>query len=121
MDVKMKIDLVRCYYANGNSPTAAIRQMKRERKLVKDPCSCPAVTKLIAKFEETGSVLNERHGRPSLQEERETAVEGALADSGGKTSLRRISNDTNIPRTSVHRILKTKKLKKGAQGSHSKS
>ena len=111
MELTMKIDLVRCYYANGNSPTAAIRQLKRERRLIKDPCSCSTVTKLITKFEETGSILNECHGRPSLEEERETAIEEALADSGGKISVRRISNATHIPPTSVYRILKSKKLK----------
>ena len=55
----MKTDLVRCYYTNGNSraPAVAIRKLKLER--IKHPCSCSDLTKLIAKLEETGSVLNE--------------------------------------------------------------
>ena len=80
----MKIDLVRCHHATQNSPTAAVRQFKRERGLVKDPCSYSAKTKLIAKFKKTGRVLNESRGRLSLQEELETAVEDAVADSDGK-------------------------------------
>lgn len=106
MDLKMKVDLIRCYYANGNSPTNAIRQLKRERNLIRDPCTCSAVSKLISKFEETGSVLNQHHGRSSLEEERQEAVEAAVRDAEGKTSVRRLSNETGIPAASVHRILK---------------
>ena len=107
MDLKTKIDLVRCYYANGNSPTLAIRQFKRERNSTRDPCTCSAVSKLISKFEETGTVLNERHGRSSLEEERQETVESALRDAEGKISVRRLSNETDISSSSaVHQILK---------------
>ena len=88
MDLKTKIDLVCCYYANGNSPTLAIRQFKCERNSTRDPCTCSAVSKLISKFEETGTVLNERHGRSSLEEERQETVESALRDAEGKRSVR---------------------------------
>ena len=80
MDLKTKIDLVRCYYANGNSPTLAIRQFKRERNSIRYPCTCSAISKLISKFEETRSVLNERHSRSSLEEELQETVESALHD-----------------------------------------
>ena len=107
MDLKTKVDLIRCYHANGNSPTIAIRQLKRERNLIRDPCTCSAVSKLISKFKEIGSVLNQRHGRASLEEERhQEAVEGGDRDVEGKTSVRRLSNETGISATFVHRILK---------------
>ena len=80
MNVNMKIDIVRCFYANAKSLTAAIRQLKREKRLVKDPCSCSTVMKVIAMFEETGNVLRvpARNGRPSLEKERKTSIDEAL-------------------------------------------
>ena len=72
----------------------------------RDPCTCSAVSKLISKFVETGSALKERHGRSSLEEECQETVESALCDAEGKTSVRRLSNETDIPSSSVHQILK---------------
>ena len=64
------------------------------------------VSKLILKFEETENIVNERHWRSSLEEDRQETVEGALRDAEDKTSVRRLSNETCIPAAPVHRILK---------------
>ena len=70
MDLQTRIEIVQCYYACGRCPTAALRQFKLQRDLVKDPFSLSGITRLIAKFEETGSVLDKpRSGRPSVDDD----------------------------------------------------
>ena len=68
-------------------PTKMIRQLESERNIIRDPCTCSAVSKLISKFEETGSVVIERHWTSSLEEERQETVDGLLRDAEGKTSV----------------------------------
>ena len=53
--------------------------------MIRDPCTCSVVSKLISKFEKTGSIVNKRHCRSSLEEEREETVEGTLRDAECKT------------------------------------
>lgn len=105
----MRIDLLRCFYASGNSPTAALRQYKLEKGLCKDPCAPHTITYLVQKFEATGILLDApRTGRKSLEEERVEAVSAALVSSAnelGSTSVSRLSGETGIPRASVWRIL----------------
>ncbi len=66
----------------------------------------------MKKFEATGSVLDKpKSGRPSLQDDRAPAVEEACRNDEteiGCNSTRRISRSTNIPHTSVYRILRHK-------------
>ena len=57
MDLKTKVDLIRCYYANGNSPT--IRQLKREKNLIRDPCTCSVVSRRM--FTGNRGRIKERH------------------------------------------------------------
>ena len=106
MDLEMRRNLLRCYYANGNSPTSAIRQYKRENNLIKDPCTASAVTKMIEKFERTYSLLDEKHGAKSLQEERKPLVSEAINEASGRISVRKTSQITGIPPASVYRIMK---------------
>ena len=107
----MRRDLVRCYYANGNSPIAALRAFKMEKGLVHDPCNATTITRLINKFETTFTLLDESGpGRKSFVEERTPRVAAALASTSSNSSLssssvRCISKATDIPSASVQRIL----------------
>ncbi len=112
MDLHVKIEIVRHYYASNASATAALRSYKREHNLKNDPFCTKTIARIIQRFEETGSVEDKpRTGRPSLQDEREQAVCDALqttATAIGTSSTRRVSAATNIPQPSVYRILVNK-------------
>ena len=105
-----RIDIIKCYYASGESPTAAIRMFKQKRKLIKDPFTLATVSNLVKKFEMTGSVQDRsKTGRPSLHDERSQLVSDALETTSsdlGCTSTRKIEAATCIPQRSVHRILR---------------
>ena len=107
-----RISIIKCYYANGESPTAALRKFKSDHGLIKDPFTTHSITRLVDKFETTGSILDqEKSGRPSLQGKRCAAVENALQHNVselGCSSSRKISDETDIPHTSVYRILRNK-------------
>jgi hypothetical protein len=65
MELEMRRDLLRCFYASHNSATAALRLYKTEKGLSKDPCDATAITKLVKKFETTFTLLDApRSGRP---------------------------------------------------------
>lgn len=110
MDVQTKIDIIRCYYSSGSSLTCALRMYKGERGLKHNPFTLTTMRRVIERFQETGSVCDRpRSGRPSLLTEREGVVQEALkttATAIGTSSTRRISSATNIPQSSVNRILK---------------
>jgi transposase len=112
MELHVKIEIVRLYYASNSCPTAALRSYKREHNLRNDPFSIVTIQRIIQRFEETGSVEDRpRSGRPSLQKEREHVVETALRTTTtaiGTSSTRRISEEANIPQSSVYRILVNK-------------
>ena len=65
MDLKTRRDLLRCYYANGNSPIAAIRAFCTENGNCQHPCNPTTVSKLVQRFEETFSL----HDKPRKAEE----------------------------------------------------
>jgi len=107
MDLHVKVEIVRHYYASNSSATSALRSYKREHKLKNDPFSTKTISRIIQRFEETGSVEEKpRSGRPSLQDEREQFVDAVLKST--TSSTRRISNASNIPQSSVYRILVNK-------------
>jgi hypothetical protein len=112
MDINMRLDLVRCYYASANSPTGAIRLYKKQKGIIKDPCKPQAITKLIKKFERTYSLLDApRSGRSSLEEGRmETVLNGLQNTSNdfGSSSIAKVSEETGISWSSVQRILRKK-------------
>ena len=105
-----RILIMKCYYASGESATAALWRFKQQRHLIKDPFTTHSIKRLIKKLETTGSLLDQKKpGRPSLQDERRAAVKDSLQQSLseiGCSSSRRISAETNIPHTSVYRILR---------------
>ena len=110
MELEMRRDLIRCYYASNNSPIAALRLYKREKGLYHDPCDVTALKKLVDKFEKTFSLLDApRSGRPSLLESRSDVVMQAVNNTEneiGSTSTPRVSKETGIPQASVYRILR---------------
>ena len=71
MNLEMRRDLVRCYYANGNSPTAALRAYKKEKLLINNPSNTTSIQRLIYKFETTFTLLNQPgRRRKSLADDR---------------------------------------------------
>ena len=107
----MRLELVQCFYSSGFSASAALRSYKTKHNLVHDPCTASAISKLIKKFE-TEFTLHDspKSGRTkSLLDERLNKVENAIATTSnehGSTSLRRLSNETGISKSTIHRILK---------------
>ncbi|KAA3669775.1 uncharacterized protein DEA37_0011692 [Paragonimus westermani] len=112
MDLQTRIQIVQYYYASQQSPTAALRLFKKQHGLVKDPFSITTITRLIERFEETGSVADrKRSGRPSADEGTVEKVSKVLEQTSaqsslGSTSVRRISDECGISKTSVHRIMR---------------
>ena len=110
-----RVALVRCYYSSNNSATDAIRKFNTEKgNARRPPCTLRALRCLIQKFEDTGSVLDKpRSGRPSAEDDRPAAVEEAVheiavSNEWRVSSVRMIAEATDIPKTSVHRILRKK-------------
>ncbi|GAA54382.1 hypothetical protein CLF_102678 [Clonorchis sinensis] len=92
--------------------TAALRRYKTKHALIKDPFSVSTVTRLIAKFESTGSVLDfPGKGRKSLSDERTPIVQNAVEqlqsqNTMASSPITQVSQLTGIPRASVHRIMR---------------
>lgn len=115
MDVRVKIEIVQCYYESGRSATGAIRQYKKQNKLHNDPFTAATVLKVLKKFENEGCVAHHSKGagRPCLQDERTEAVSEALrlssaSNTHGLSSTSAVSNITGISRSSVYNILRFK-------------
>lgn len=112
MDVSTRIEIVKLYYSLGESATAALRGYKTKHGLIKDPFTVSTITRLIAKFESTGSVLDfPGKGRKSLSDERAPIVQNAVEQlqsqsTMASSSITQVSQLTGIPRASVHRIMR---------------
>lgn len=108
----MRIQLLELYFANGESSTATLRCFKTRHKLHDDPCTVSTITRLVARFRETGSVMDKpKSGRSSLEEEREPIVVAELerqqsAHSLGVASSSAVARASGIPQSSVQRILR---------------
>lgn len=113
MDLQERIEIVQDYYSCGRSPTAALRQFKRRRGLIKDPFDLKTITRLIAKFEETGSVADKpRSGRPPVDDDTVLEVSEAVAQSSasshlGSTSVRIVAAELGIGKTTCHKIMRS--------------
>lgn len=112
--IQERIRLIQCYYGNGQSVLQTLRAYRVLYGV--RPCSRQAVKALVTKFEMTGSVQDaKRSGRPSVNDD---SVIEVLADNREQaetsqlhtSSCREISRRTDIPLTTVWRIL-TFKLK----------
>jgi predicted flavoprotein YhiN len=112
ISIKDRIFVIKCYYSSNESATAALRKFKNERNLIKDPFTTYSIKRLVAKFEETGSTLDKKKsGRQIMQDDRCPAFINALQDEVselGCSSTRRISDVTNVPHSSVYRIIRNK-------------
>ena len=79
---------------------------------MQDPFFITTVTRLIAKFEETGSVADKpRSGRPSVTEDTVEEVKQVLRHQSstsdlGSTSVRAIATEVAVSKTTVHKILR---------------
>ena len=114
MDLQEKIDIVRCYFCSGESPTAALRQYKKEKQLKDDPFSVRTIQRIVDRFLRTGSVGDKpRSGRPSISGDtidhvQQSVKEIAAKHHFGHASTSQISKSTNIPKSTVHKVLRCK-------------
>ena len=58
MDIQTRILLVKLFYINGCSSTAALRKFMTEKNLRHPPFTTAAIDKLVIKFEEHGTVCD---------------------------------------------------------------
>ena len=110
MDLETSLEIVKLYYANGESGVATLRAYKQKHKLHRDPFTVQSVRYLVQKFETTGSVSRKPgSGRKSLDEERADDVEGAVAATSDNpyqsTSIRKVVEETGYPYSSVRNIM----------------
>ena len=114
MELQDKIDVVRCYFLASYNATVALRMFKKERNVHNDPLNTRTITRIVNRFLETGLVAyRTRSGRPGPSEETIEAVDKAReriqnCAALGNSSTKRISNEVDIPRTTVNRITRRK-------------
>ena len=104
-----RILIVQLYYSNNQSVTETIRKYSSTRNLKRkeEAPSWHTVQKIVERFCSTGSVADlPRSGRPRRSEEDISEVSDVTTAASGKISTRRISLETNIPETTVRKILK---------------
>jgi len=101
-----RIKIVQTYYAEAHSLTRTWRALRREEDLRRG-LSKWAIRRLINKFERTGSVrwASKRRRTPSSAHERAVVDVTNALSAGEPNSTRRLSRGTNVPRTTVQRIL----------------
>ncbi|KAG5448140.1 hypothetical protein CSKR_200685, partial [Clonorchis sinensis] len=88
MDVSTRIEIVKLYYSLGESSTAALRDYNAKYGIIKDPFTVSTITRLIAKFESTGSVLDfPDKGRKSLSDERAPIVQNAVGQLQSQSTM----------------------------------
>ena len=110
MNLPMRCGLVRCFYRSNKSATATLRLYKKEKKLKNNPCNRSTIVKLIQKFERTYTLHDLPRSKSSFIEERIEIVTEAIQTTSNETqstSLRKVSNATGIPKSSVQRIMRT--------------
>ena len=112
MELQQRIECVRLYYSNNFSPAVTLRAYKTAHGLRTDPFSATTISRLIKRFEDTGSVLDlPKSGRLSLTEDRKDEVSETLQhlqkdNLFGVASTAQVSAATGIPKRSVCRILR---------------
>ena len=112
MDFQTRKELLKLYHQNGENVTSCIRAYNRLHNVKKCRFSYNAIKKLIARFDETGSVMDRPiTGRPSVLqnciEDVDLTLRHHQTDSPlGATSTRRISDEIELSQSSVWRILR---------------
>ena len=114
LSVVEKALLIKLYYKNAESATAALRayrSMKGKRSR-KGPITPSALIKMMKKFESTGSLASRpRSGRPSTTAAVVTTVEQTVQSMSaisahGESSAREVSRQTGVSYGSVWRALR---------------
>jgi transposase len=114
MDLKTRITLVRLYYENGSSAAAALRKFKTLHGYHNDPFPASSVQRLVAKFEDCGSVTDlPKSGRPSFSDDVTDAVQDTLQQGPSSSALpvfsaRAVSRRTGIPFSTVRKAMKSR-------------
>lgn len=109
-----RVELVKLYYRNNRSCKVALRAFRDEHNLsrVSEPCSSRTLTRIVEKFEKTGSLLDKlRSGRPQTSQRKSEMVSQALGlisrrTRHGESSLREISALTGVARSTVHMLVR---------------
>jgi transposase len=102
-----RVELILLYGESGRCQRRAI-ELYRQRYPTKPVPTQSALSKLVKKFKETGSVSDKRRtGRPKTATGAEaTSKTIATVSVCGRTSVRQLSARVNISHASVHRILR---------------
>lgn len=110
MDLSTRIKLVSCYYRANCSPKQALRLYRHETGEHQLPCCETSVTRLIQRFEKTGSVADEhRSGRPRVSEATVSNVENSLRllkerHPLGVCSSANVSDHCQVPHSTVKKF-----------------
>lgn len=104
LSLQERIFVVKVYYQTGNA-SETVRLFKESYGRLIDRKTVPEIVK---RFEETGTVGECKHGRTrdARTAENVELVSGAIGDMAENFSVRKSSAVLNIPKSSVHRILK---------------
>lgn len=99
-----RVFIVKNYYESGNYREVVRRFEDRFGR----PIDRKSIPSLIKRFETTGRVDEDGHGRQSNEkhDEQIAAVASAINEMGDNFSIRKASANLDIPKSSVHRILK---------------
>lgn len=112
LDLQTRVELVKLYYAQGNSATACLRRHKTAHQLHDYVCSESTVRRLIARFESTGSVMDlQRSGRPQVGDQTVEKVASTMVElqtnrPSGSASTQDVATALNLPRSTVRNILR---------------
>ena len=113
MDLQTRTQLVKFYYKSKNdSAIQALYSFCTHNNLKKHPCSPLTVTRLVERFEATGSVEDlPRSGRPSVSDDTISQVKTYLItlksqQEYGICSSAAVSRDTQVPHSTVKKILR---------------
>ena len=103
MDLQTRLEIVKFYYANNNSPTLCLRAYNKKFGLKNNICSEASVRKLIKKFEDTYSLHDApKSGRPSVidddkvEQVRLSLEEQSNNNFAGISSVRETSRTTGL-------------------------
>ena len=111
LDLDTRLELIKLFYKNNESPISTLRAYMRAHNMKKEPFSVQSISRLVAKFEESKSLHDlPKAGRPSKDNERLEVIENSLlslqeANPHGHASSRSVAKQTGIPQSSVVRIL----------------
>ncbi|XP_076316060.1 uncharacterized protein LOC143228684 isoform X1 [Tachypleus tridentatus] len=112
LTIEHKIFILKTFWKVENKAEV---QRRFTRKFHMDAPSRPSISRIIAKFDEHGTLHNMRkcrsgRKRSSTSPTRKQEVIDNVLSSPGK-SVRQLSRETGIPKSSVHRILKRSQFK----------